>query len=98
MRVYLDTNVVNRPFDDQTQPRIWLETLAFAVILQLIDAGSVTLVERVSPAKIARLWAMWQLGRGDYEAVREELFAEETVHTLYDQIRTYQDTQAESSE
>jgi len=44
MRVYLDTNVYNRPFDDQTQPRIWLETLAFAVILQLIDAGGVTLV------------------------------------------------------
>ena len=44
MKLYLDTNVYNRPFDDQTQPRIWLETLAFAVILQLIDAGSVTLV------------------------------------------------------
>ena len=44
MRVYLDTNVYNRPFDDQTQPRIWLETLAFALILQMIDAGSVSLV------------------------------------------------------
>ena len=44
MRVYLDTNVYNRPFDDQTQPRIWLETLAFAVILQMVDASSVTLV------------------------------------------------------
>ena len=44
MKVYLDTSVYNRPFDDQTQPRIWLETLAFAVILQMIEAGSVTLV------------------------------------------------------
>ena len=34
----------NRPFDDQTQPRIWLETLAFAVVLQMIEAGSIELV------------------------------------------------------
>lgn len=32
--VYLDTSVYNRPFDDQTQPRIWMETLALSVILQ----------------------------------------------------------------
>ena len=35
-RIYLDTSVYNRPFDDQSQPRIWLETLAFSVILQMI--------------------------------------------------------------
>jgi len=44
MRVYLDTSVYNRPFDDQTQPRIWLETLAFVVILQMVEAGEVELV------------------------------------------------------
>jgi predicted nucleic acid-binding protein len=44
VKIYLDTSVYNRPFDDQMQPRIWLETLAFAVILQMIEAGSVELV------------------------------------------------------
>ena len=44
MRIYLDTSVCNRPFDDQRQPRIWLETLAFAVILQMIEAGMIELV------------------------------------------------------
>jgi predicted nucleic acid-binding protein len=44
IRVYLDTSVYNRPFDDQTQPRIWLETLAFSIILQLIESGEVELV------------------------------------------------------
>jgi len=44
VKVYLDTSVYNRPFDDQTQPRIWLETLAFAVILQMVEAGSLELV------------------------------------------------------
>lgn len=44
MKVYLDTSVYNRPFDDQSQPRIWLETLAFAVILQMVEAAGVELV------------------------------------------------------
>jgi predicted nucleic acid-binding protein len=44
MRIYLDTSVYKRPFDDQSQPRIWLETLAFSVILQLIEAHEVSLV------------------------------------------------------
>ncbi len=43
MRVYLDTSVYNRPFDDQTQPRIWLETLALGVILQMVEATEVEL-------------------------------------------------------
>lgn len=44
MRVYLDTGVYNRPFDDQTQPRIWLESLAFSVILQMIESGELELI------------------------------------------------------
>ncbi len=44
MRIYLDTSVYNRPFDDQAQPRIWLETLALSVILQLVESGEVELV------------------------------------------------------
>jgi len=44
LKVYLDTSVYNRPFDNQSQPRIWLETLSFTVILQMIEAGEVELV------------------------------------------------------
>ena len=44
MRIYIDTSVYNRPFDDQTQPRIWLETLALALILQLVEVGDTLLV------------------------------------------------------
>jgi predicted nucleic acid-binding protein len=44
LRLYLDTSVYNRPFDDQTQPRIWLETLALAMILQMVAGGEVELV------------------------------------------------------
>lgn len=44
MRIYLDTSVYNRPFDDQCQPRIWLETIAFTLILQMIELGEAELV------------------------------------------------------
>ena len=40
----MDTCLYNRPFDDQTQPRIWLETMAFTMILQMIESEQVDLV------------------------------------------------------
>jgi predicted nucleic acid-binding protein len=44
VKIYLDTSVYNRPFDDQTQPRIWLETLALALILQLVEEAEAVVV------------------------------------------------------
>ncbi|MEH1934841.1 MAG: PIN domain-containing protein [Nostoc sp.] len=43
-RVYLDTSIYNRPFDDQTQPKIFLETQAIILILQMIEARLIELV------------------------------------------------------
>jgi len=45
MRIYLDTSVYNRPFDNQKQPRIWLETLAFSLILKLAEEGEIKIVK-----------------------------------------------------
>ncbi|RME91206.1 MAG: PIN domain-containing protein [Anaerolineae bacterium] len=39
MRVYLDACCLNRPFDDQSQPRIHLETIAISLILEKISRG-----------------------------------------------------------
>lgn len=39
MRIYFDVSCLNRPFDDQSQPRIRLESEAVIVILEAIDAG-----------------------------------------------------------
>ena len=39
MKLYLDVSCLNRPFDDQTQARIRLETAAVTLILERIDAG-----------------------------------------------------------
>ena len=43
-RVYLDTSAYNRPFDDQTQPKIFLETQAVVIILQMVEAKAVELI------------------------------------------------------
>ena len=45
MLVYLDNSALNRPFDDQKQPRIWLETLALSLILQMTEAGEIDLIK-----------------------------------------------------
>lgn len=44
MRIYVDTSAYNRPFDDQSQPKIFLETQAVTIILQMIEARLTELV------------------------------------------------------
>lgn len=43
-KIYLDTSAYNRPFDDQTQPKIFLESQAVIIILQMIEAKTVELI------------------------------------------------------
>lgn len=43
-KVYLDTSAYNRPFDDQTQPKIFLGSQAVVIILQMIEANVVELI------------------------------------------------------
>jgi predicted nucleic acid-binding protein len=44
IKVYLDTSVYNRPFDDQSQIRIRLETEAFLSILEKVISGSIVII------------------------------------------------------
>jgi predicted nucleic acid-binding protein len=39
VRIYLDVSCLNRLFDDQSQPRIRLESAAVSVILENVDSG-----------------------------------------------------------
>jgi predicted nucleic acid-binding protein len=42
--IYLDTSTYNRPFDDQTQPKIFLETQAVAIVLQMLETRTIKLI------------------------------------------------------
>ena len=44
IRVYLDTSIYNRPFDDQTQAKIFLETQAIVLILGMVENKLIELV------------------------------------------------------
>ena len=39
MKIYLDVSCLNRPFDDQAQVRIRIETAAITFVFERIDAG-----------------------------------------------------------
>ncbi len=41
MRVYLDTSVYNRLYDDQSQAKIYIETQAVLIILNLIESKQI---------------------------------------------------------
>lgn len=48
------------------------------------------LLQHLTPAKLARFWADWQVGQGDYLDWRDEEFAAETVDSLYQQVLDFQ--------
>ena len=66
-RIYLDVCALSRPFDDQTQIRIRLETDAVQLILSHVRSGNLTLV--ISPVHDAELGAIDDL------AEREQLLS-----------------------
>jgi len=57
---------------------------------EVIQEAAQVLIKHMSPAKAARFWASWQIGEGDYLIIREQLFAKETVESLYKQIDEFQ--------
>jgi hypothetical protein len=57
---------------------------------QVMQEAAQVLMTHMSPAKATRFWASWQVGEGDYLVIREQLFAKETVKSLYKQIEEFQ--------
>ncbi|MCC5659041.1 PIN domain-containing protein [Nostoc sp. XA010] len=79
----MDTSVFNRPFDDQTQPRIGLETQALQVILlRLVETEVVELVgssvleyeNSRNPFPLRRQWVERQFQLANfYQAVDDQI-------------------------
>jgi len=51
------------------------------------------LLEHLEPSKVMRFLAICKLGQGDYLALKDKLFEGETVDSLYEKIKAYQDAQ-----
>jgi hypothetical protein len=65
-------------------------TIHVASERQVIQEAAQVLMAHMSPAKATCFWASWQVGEGDYLVIREQLFAKETVKSLYKQIEEFQ--------
>jgi len=44
----------------------------------------------MEPSKVARFWAACNIGSGDYLELKDELFGQESVASLYSQILDFQ--------
>jgi predicted nucleic acid-binding protein len=44
MKVYLDLCVYNRPFDDQTNERIFIEARAFYIVIKWLEEGKIIII------------------------------------------------------
>ena len=53
--------------------------------LATIEEATAILLEKMSPAKVALLFTNLRLGAGDYTKTRDELFAGQTVDTLFNE-------------
>jgi len=58
----------------------------------ILREAEAILLKHLGPAKAARFWAAWHRGAGDYLEIRERLFEGETVRTLYEKVRGYEQT------
>ncbi len=58
---------------------------------EVLEEGLEVLMNHLEPHKVLRFWAACQLGKGDYLKLKEQLFGQESVASLYDQVRIYQE-------
>lgn len=63
---------------------------------QALQEGLEILIAHLEPAKVARFVAACKLGEGDYLKIKENLFAQETVASLYEKVKAYQDSSSNS--
>jgi predicted nucleic acid-binding protein len=78
MRIYLDNCCLQRPLDDQTHPRIRVETEAVFVVLAAVQAGELTLLDSEALA--------YEIERIPDETRRTEVFSVLALATEHLQI------------
>jgi hypothetical protein len=65
-------------------------TVQIVTEAEVLREAAQILLQHLSPTKVARFWASWQAGHGDYLQWRDQTFATITVDDLYDRIVEFQ--------
>jgi hypothetical protein len=63
---------------------------------QILQEGLNILLAHMEPSDVARFWAACNLRGGDYLKLKGELFAEESVDSLYSKILAFQSSSKEA--
>jgi len=63
---------------------------------QVLQEGLEILLSNMEPSQVARFWAACNVGSGDYLKLKDELFAEESVASLYSKIVEFQKSKPEA--
>nr|QNO51130.1 hypothetical protein OLNPMGDC_00021 [Methanosarcinales archaeon ANME-1 ERB6] len=70
----------NRPFDDQSQKRIFLETIAFITLLEL--------VENLGISGATEFIIQYEKGDGDYTEMRKEIFDKKGLDEILEEMKS----------
>jgi hypothetical protein len=65
--------------------------------MTILQEANDILIQHLGAAKAARFWSIWQSGSGDYVKLRELWFAGETVDSLYEEIKRFQEQQEDQA-
>ncbi|WVL02537.1 hypothetical protein Dongsha4_18730 (plasmid) [Cyanobacterium sp. Dongsha4] len=63
---------------------------------QIIEEAFNVLIDHLDVVKVMRFWEICHLGKGDYSELKNQLFKDETVDTLYDKIKAFENSQQEN--
>ena len=63
---------------------------------QVLQEGLQVLLANMEPSKVARFWAACNVGSGDYLQLKDELFGQESVSSLYAKILEFQESKPEA--
>jgi hypothetical protein len=57
---------------------------------EVLYEGFQILLSNMEPSAVARFWAACNIGKGDYLKLKDRLFAQESVDSLYSKITEFQ--------
>jgi len=57
---------------------------------QVLQEGFQVLLSNMEPSAVARFWAACNLGKGDYLKLKDDLFGQESVASLYAKVTEFQ--------
>jgi hypothetical protein len=63
---------------------------------EVLHEGFQILLSNMAPSAVARFWSACNIGKGDYLKLKDQLFAQESVGSLYSKIVEFQASKREA--